>query len=195
MAGDGLRRPVGRGGPVADRADAGGAQVPHPAAAGAGALQRGQHRLAVAAWQRSAAAELHRGRRSPRTGGSCSQRWHRPAAGGPGLGPGRHRASRLPGPPGWCLSRTGRRGCIPTRCTVQRASPASPGPGCLVSSAETEADDRCSPARSASSRRSWAPVHTSRCAAAIRSRHLIFTGPLLPARPARRTPPAGRRPR
>src|SRR5262249_60229769 len=44
--------------------------------------------------------------------------------------------------------------------------------GVLVSSADTDAEDSCSPARSASSRRSWAPVHTSRCAAAIRSRHL-----------------------
>jgi hypothetical protein len=43
--------------------------------------------------------------------------------------------------------------------------------GCLVSNADTLAEDSCSPARSANSRRSCAPVHTSRCAAAIRSRH------------------------
>jgi hypothetical protein len=38
-----------------------------------------------------------------------------------------------------------------------------------VSSADTDADDNCSPARSASRRRNCAPVHTSRCAAASRS--------------------------
>ena len=46
--------------------------------------------------------------------------------------------------------------------------------GSLVSNADTDADDSSRPALSASSRRSWAPVHTSRCAAAIRSFHLIF---------------------
>src|SRR5208283_5599528 len=45
--------------------------------------------------------------------------------------------------------------------------------GCLVSSADTDADDKCSPDRSASSRRSCAPVQTSRCAAASRNCHLI----------------------
>jgi hypothetical protein len=44
--------------------------------------------------------------------------------------------------------------------------------GSLVSS--TDAEDRSRPARSASNRRSWAPVHTSRRAAAIRSFHPIF---------------------
>ncbi len=44
--------------------------------------------------------------------------------------------------------------------------------GCFVSSADTDADDSCSPDRSASRRRSRAPVQTSRCAAASRSRHL-----------------------
>jgi hypothetical protein len=34
--------------------------------------------------------------------------------------------------------------------------------GCLVNNADTDADDNSSPALSASSRRSWAPVHTSR---------------------------------
>src|SRR5512132_305482 len=43
--------------------------------------------------------------------------------------------------------------------------------GCLVSNADTLAEDSCSPARSANSRRNCAPVHTSRWAAAIRSRH------------------------
>ncbi len=45
--------------------------------------------------------------------------------------------------------------------------------GCLVDNADTDAEDNFSPVRSASSRRRCAPVQTSRCAAAIRSRHLI----------------------
>ena len=69
--------------------------------------------------------------------------------------------------------------------------------GSLVNSADTDADDSSRPARSASSRRSWVPVHTSRWAAAIRSRHRIFTppAPLRPARRASRRPHGDRRPR
>jgi hypothetical protein len=47
--------------------------------------------------------------------------------------------------------------------------------GSLVSNADTDADDNSNPALSANSRRNWAPVHTSRWAAAIRSFQLIFT--------------------
>ena len=47
--------------------------------------------------------------------------------------------------------------------------------GSLVNSADTDAADISRPAFSASSRRSWLPVHTSRCAAAIRSFHRMFT--------------------
>lgn len=43
--------------------------------------------------------------------------------------------------------------------------------GCFVNRADTEAGDRPRPAFSASSRRSWVPVHTPRSAAVIRSRH------------------------
>ena len=43
------------------RADAGGAQVPHAADAGAGALERGQDRLPVADRAQVPAAQLHRG--------------------------------------------------------------------------------------------------------------------------------------
>ena len=69
--------------------------------------------------------------------------------------------------------------------------------GSLVNSADTDADDNSRPARSASSRRSSVPVHTSRCAAAIRSRHRIFmpTGPPRSARRASRSPRGDRRPR
>ena len=57
--------------------------------------------------------------------------------------------------------------------------------GCLVSNADTDAADIDNPALSASSRRSSAPVHTSRCAAAMRSFHCTFT-----TRPPRSTLPA-----
>ena len=69
--------------------------------------------------------------------------------------------------------------------------------GSLVNSADTDADDSSRPAFSASSRRSWVPVHTSRWAAAIRSRHRIFMppAPLRPARRASRTPHGDTRPR
>ena len=66
--------------------------------------------------------------------------------------------------------------------------------GCLVINAETDAADISSPARSVRRRRSWAPVHTSRCAAAIRSRHLTFIV-LPPDRSMWSTPPGDRRPR
>ena len=51
--------------------------------------------------------------------------------------------------------------------------------------ADTDAADSSSPALSASSRRSSVPVHTSRCAAAIRSFHRMFMRPA-PPRTARR---------
>ena len=57
--------------------------------------------------------------------------------------------------------------------------------GCLVSNADTDAADIDNPALSASSRRSSAPVHTSRCAAAMRSFHCTLT-----TRPPRSTLPA-----
>jgi hypothetical protein len=41
--------------------------------------------------------------------------------------------------------------------------------GSLVSSADTDAEDRSRPARSASNRLNWAPGYTSRCVAAIRA--------------------------
>lgn len=53
--------------------------------------------------------------------------------------------------------------------------------GCLVSSAVTDAYDSVNPARSVNSRRSCAPVHTSRCAAAVRSFQVILTGCLPPS--------------
>ena len=58
---------------------------------------------------------------------------------------------------------------------VQRATKVSSFTwlGCLVRSADIEAAERWSPARSSKRRRSCAPVHTSRWAAAIRSFHLI----------------------
>ncbi len=65
--------------------------------------------------------------------------------------------------------------------------------GCLVSSAEIDAADSCTPARSASRRCSSAPVHTSRCAAAIRSFQRTFI-PAPPTQPVSSTPPADRRP-
>jgi hypothetical protein len=43
--------------------------------------------------------------------------------------------------------------------------------GCLVINADTDAADSCNPARSDNNRRRSAPVHTSRCAAAMRSFH------------------------
>jgi hypothetical protein len=49
--------------------------------------------------------------------------------------------------------------------------------GSLANNADTDAEDNSKPAFSASSRRSWAPVHTSRWAAAIRSFHRIFIRP------------------
>ena len=60
--------------------------------------------------------------------------------------------------------------------------------GSLVNSADTDAADISNPAFSASSRRSSVPVHTSRCAAAIRSRQRIF----MPNRPFRSAPPASK---
>jgi len=52
--------------------------------------------------------------------------------------------------------------------------------GCLVINAEIDADDSSSPAFSARRRRSCAPVHTSRSAAAFRSLHRMSTSPRLP---------------
>ncbi len=66
--------------------------------------------------------------------------------------------------------------------------------GCLVSSTDTDAEDICSPAFSASSRRSCAPVQTSRWAAAIRSRQVVFMTVRLPrVQPMSRRPRGGRR--
>lgn len=62
--------------------------------------------------------------------------------------------------------------------------------GCLVNNADTDAEDSCNPAFSASSRCSWAPVHTSRWAAAIRSFHLICM--LTPVRSVRSVSPRSR---
>ncbi len=64
--------------------------------------------------------------------------------------------------------------------------------GVFVNSADTEAEVSSTPARSASNRRSWAPVHTSRWAAAIRSFHLMSTVCLLElAQGVRERPPIG----
>jgi hypothetical protein len=66
--------------------------------------------------------------------------------------------------------------------------------GSFVNNADTEAADISRPARSTRSRRSSTPVQTSRCAAAIRSRHLMFMV-LPPVRPRCPISPDDRHPR
>src|SRR5215469_6994028 len=173
-AADDLRRPGGPGGAVADRADARRAQVPHAAAAGAGALERGPGRLPVTYVAAVPVPELDRGaalcagRVTAHSGGSDRPR----AALGSSLASAGFAAPWATGVVSTSIRSLGvHSSAVHSAASVSSFTCA----GWRVSSADTEADDRCSPARSASRRRNCAPVHTSRWAAAIRSRQLIFT--------------------
>ena len=176
-----------------------GLPQPGQGRAAARADRRRQHRQHTSRpWRPTGAPHSAQSRSVAPTG---SERGHRPAA-----GPGSLRLGRA------CAAGTGA-GAAGRSTGVVSTSNRSFGvhssavhnaanvdsftcAGSLANSADTDAEDSSSPARSANSRRSWVPVHTSRWAAAIRSRHRIRI--LTPAPSARSTwwsPRAGRRPR
>ena len=128
----------------------------------------------------------------------ASDRRHRPAPGGPGPGDaaapaGADTAGRSTG----VVSRSNRSSGVHCRGGAQREQRGELELRRLPGEQRRHRRRRhLQAARSASSRRSWLPVQTSRWAAAIRSFHRICMLTLLrSARPERPRPPAGRRPR